>query len=334
MITLAITGGTGSLGKAILKHQTLLKENGIERIRIISRDEIKQDDLEKSYIGDIELQCILGDVRSRERMEMALSGCQYVIHAAALKIAPKVEYDVAEAVRTNVSGTENVLKSFLQNKDATSGIFVSTDKAVDPVNAYGFSKATAERIWLWGMMFQNQTKLSVCRYGNVFGSRGSIVFHWARAIERDEPMKITDPRMTRFFIRLNDAAEFVLRRLFQNQGGEIYVPKMSSALMMDVGEALCAVEGKTPDWVKIGLREGEKIHEVLTSVNDKSVFGDPDNSWHALRVLPSHTKCYRGTFSERKLDDQITSEFSKRLSPQLIAKMYREWKDDYRWQLG
>lgn len=335
MYTLAVTGGTGSLGKAILAHQDYLESNGISRIRIISRDEIKQDDLERSYKGKIEIQCILGDVRSKDRMDMALKDCHYLIHAAALKIVPKIEYDVPEAIRTNLGGTENVLKSFLQNKKAKSGLFVSTDKAVDPLNAYGFTKAAAERLWLWGMMFQNETKLSVCRYGNVLGSRGSVVFHWAKALEKDDPLKITSKDMTRFFIRLEDASHFVLDRLFNNKGGEIYIPRMKSTPMINLGEVMSYEDCKKgADWEVIGLREGEKIHEVLTSINDKVIYSR-DKSHIALRPLTPLVQCYQENWAHPELlEKPISSETAEPLTYDEMTAYYREWKSDYRRSLG
>jgi UDP-N-acetylglucosamine 4,6-dehydratase len=325
--TLGVTGGTGSLGKAILNQQDLLKANHISRVRIISRDEIKQDDLEKNYKGEIDIQCVLGDVRDAARMEMALDGCEYLIHAAALKIAPKIEYDVAEAIRTNICGTENVLKAFLKNKCSLSGIFVSTDKAVDPLNAYGFTKATAERLWLWGMMFQNDVKLSVCRYGNVFGSRGSVIYAWNRALAKGDPLKITSPAMTRFFIRLDEAAQFVLTRLFKNTGAQICIPKMKSTRMIDLGEVMSMEDAKVQaDWEMIGLREGEKIHEVLTSVNDDIVFSSKDH--YAIHPLTEHTACYKeADFDSCGRIGRISSESATPLTAEELRDYYREWKN-------
>lgn len=315
------------MGKAILAQQDLLKSQNISRIRIISRDEIKQDELEKTYQGEIEIQCILGDVRDGPRMEMALSGCDYLIHAAALKIVPKIEYDVSEALRTNVQGTENVLKAFLKNKNALSGLFVSTDKAADPLNAYGFSKATAERLWLWGMMFQNKTKLSVCRYGNVFASRGSIIPVWSKALANNEKLKITSKEMTRFFIRLPDAAEFVLNRLFDNTGGQIRIPRMKATKLTDLGEAMALEDGKPLEWQTIGIREGEKIHEVLTSINDKTVA--VTNEGIALHPLTDSVACYKDSRFRAFtiLSKPMSSDTAPTLTTQELREYYKEYKN-------
>jgi UDP-N-acetylglucosamine 4,6-dehydratase len=331
-----VTGGTGSLGKAILRHQDFLKENKISRIRVLSRDEIKQDAIEKVYKGDIELQCILADVRSKDRLAMALDGVHYLIHAAALKIVNKIEYDVPEVSRTNVSGTENVLQVFLKQPTAIAGLFVSTDKAVDPVNAYGFSKAFAERIWLWGMMIQNNVKLSVCRYGNVFGSRGSVIDVWTQQAKQGLPLSLTHEEMTRFFISLKGASKFVLENLFDCKGGEICLPAMGSTAMRNLGEVIFRHwnPGENATFETVGIREGEKIHEALTGVNDLAYFCDQTNPREIppmfLRPLTPKVQCYLDQKRTKiKLDRVISSHTAPSFSTSELTTIYTNWLGEH-----
>lgn len=259
MKTLVLVGGTGSLGRAILKQQDLLKENKISRIRILSRDEQKQALTEKEYKGDIELQCFLGDIRNLDRMEFGLKDAHYVIHAAALKMVERFELDVDEGYETNINGTRNVLKAFLKSKNAESGILVSTDKACNPINAYGVSKLAAQHVWLWGNTFQHDTELGVCLYGNVYGSRGSVIELWEKLRHQKMPLPITHAEMTRFFISKTDAARFVLKSLFNNKK-KIMAPDMKSAEMTRIAELLT-----TMGLMEVGLRRGEKLHEEIVS---------------------------------------------------------------------
>lgn len=263
---------------------------------------------------------------------MALAGAEYFIHAAALKIVPKIEYDVPEAIRTNLGGTENVLRCFLEEPTAVSGMFISTDKAVDPLNAYGMSKAMAERLWLWGMMIQNRVKLGVCRYGNVFGSRGSVVAEWDRML--DDPntqlLPITTTDMTRFFIKLDDAARFVLGNLFNNDGGEISIPKMKATEMTELAEVMIRNSGRIEVGLKeTGIREGEKVHEVLTSVNDKVIYERMlpmgDDSMR-LRPLTPAVTCYKTSRVAVPLKNQVGSRTAPRFERSELYELYQTWK--------
>ena len=263
-----ITGGTGSLGRAILEHQDILKEHGIDRIRIFSRDEQKQDKLEKNYKGEIELQCVLGDVCTQGRLHYSLSEVEYVIHAAAIKIQPKMELDVPTGQRTNIQGTTNVVESILKwnqvGKKCKSAIFCGTDKSCFPVNSYGVSKLAAENVWLWANLVQKDTSFGVTRYGNVYGSAGSVVELWRDQALHFNSLTLTQTDMTRFFITLENASRFVLKCLFDNQK-KVMAPVMKGALMTRVAESVLAhhEETSTPSFRSIGIRAGEKVHEQI-----------------------------------------------------------------------
>ena len=293
---LTITGGTGSLGTAITKQQDILREYDITQIRVISRDEQKQAKLEKEYKGTIELRTILGDVRSLDRMRLALRQSDYIIHAAALKMVERVEKDVPEAVRTNVEGTLNVQQAVLENRTLCNAILVSTDKAVDPINAYGCTKAMAEKTWLWGNQI-SATKFGICRYGNVFGSRGSVIELWHKKAMNKEYLPITDERMTRFFITVDKAAKFVLYHTLEDAKG-IHIPDMKSIEMVRLAKIIWDYHnpGEKERIELVGLRAGEKIHEVLTSHNEP---------------------------------DQISSETAPRLTTQELKEFYTQWIINY-----
>lgn len=262
-----IIGGTGSLGSAILKQQELLKANGIKRIRVLSRDEIKQDRLEKEYRGEIQLQCFLADVRSEDRIRFGIRGADYVIHAAALKMIDRFERDIPEGYQTNILGTMNVQKAILATPKIKKALLVSTDKAADPLNAYGVSKLAAEKVWLWANTFQKEQRFQVARYGNVFGSRGSVIEHWEKCIQESVDLTITDSEMTRFFILLSDASHFVLNSLF-NGLASICIPKMKAIRMLELAIFWNRIHGRSIERIQeIGIREGEKIHEALVSIH-------------------------------------------------------------------
>lgn len=250
----------------MIKKQTLLGVCGINRIRVISRDEIKQADLEKNYQGQIELQCFLGDVRNSERMEFAIQGADYVIHCAALKQIERFELDIMEGYLTNIHGTENVAKAALLHK-LKSAVLVSTDKMYNPINAYGVSKLAATHLWNWFNTFQKKTKFGVCAYGNVFGSRGSVVQLWHKLAKEGKPLPVTDSKMTRFFITPADAAEFVLTSLFENQC-KVMIPRMKSTEMYKLA-LLFNEHYKSKAGINIiGLRDHrEKLHEDLGDMN-------------------------------------------------------------------
>ena len=254
---LLITGGTGSFGRAFVRR--LLDAGTEATLRIYSRDELKQYEMEQAFGGDARLRFFLGDVRDRARLYRAMQGADVVIHAAALKHVPLCEYNPAEAVKTNILGAQNVIDCAI---DAGVGraVALSTDKAVNPVNLYGATKLCAEKIFVHGNAYAGvrATRFACVRYGNVVGSRGSVI---PRFLEQAESgvLTLTDSRMTRFWISLDQAVDLVLLALEQMRGGEIFVPKIPSMRVVDLARAVA------PDAMlkEIGVRPGEKLHEML-----------------------------------------------------------------------
>jgi UDP-N-acetylglucosamine 4,6-dehydratase/5-epimerase len=267
-----ITGGTGTFGRAFTRY--LLGKEGVERIIVYSRDEQKQEEMARDLARldrHTTLRFMVGDVRDVSRLTMAMRGIDTVIHAAALKIVPKCEYDPIEAVRTNVGGAENVIQAAIAAKVALV-MALSTDKAVSPVNLYGATKLTAERLFIAANHLSGSpgnpdaTRFSVVRYGNVAGSRGSVVPLFKKLVATRLPVTITDPGMTRFWISIDSAVQFVIQSLAYMQGGEVFIPRMPSFRIMDLMTAM--VLDPSIGWTNIGTRPGEKIHETLITAHD------------------------------------------------------------------
>ena len=261
--TILITGGTGSFGKKITKK--ILTDYKPKKIIIFSRDELKQYNLQRDLIKfKKQLRFFIGDVRDLQRLKKSFNQVNYVIHAAALKHVPVAEYNPFEAVKTNILGTQNVVDAALE-MGVDKVISLSTDKASSPANLYGATKLTADKLIVAGNYHKGlaPTKFSVVRYGNVFGSRGSIVPHLLN-LKKNSIFTITDPKMTRFTITLNEGIDFVLKCLKDMWGGEIFIPKINSYRLIDLVSAL-SENTKTKI---IGIRPGEKIHEEMISIND------------------------------------------------------------------
>jgi UDP-N-acetylglucosamine 4,6-dehydratase len=256
-----VTGGTGSFGQAFVKR--VLSEHRPSRLVIYSRDELKQFEMQQKFSAD-SLRFFIGDVRDAERLNRALAGIDIVVHAAALKHVPIAEYNPIECIKTNVIGAENVINACIDQR-IKKVIALSTDKAVNPVNLYGATKLCSDKLFVAGnhLAGKNGPRFSVVRYGNVIGSRGSVVpFFKERA--KDGKLPITDPRMTRFWIRLEDGAGFVQRCLRVMRGGEIFIPKIPSMRITDLASAI----GPDCKQETIGIRPGEKLHELLITRDD------------------------------------------------------------------
>jgi UDP-N-acetylglucosamine 4,6-dehydratase len=260
--TILITGGTGSFGRACL--EVLLGEHEPRAIRVFSRDELKQSELQARYEGDARLRYFIGDVRDRDRLVRATRGCDVIIHAAALKQVPACEYNPFEAVQTNIIGAENIVGAAIDN-DVPYTIQLSTDKAVNPVNLYGATKLAAEKIVTQGNAYAADSfaRFANVRYGNVVGSRGSVIPIFLKQAERKE-LTLTDERMTRFWITLRQAVDFVLSRLEKMEGGEVFVPKIPSMRIVDIADAIAPGSRRTIT----GIRPGEKLHEAMLTEDE------------------------------------------------------------------
>ena len=266
-----VTGGTGSFGSVFVDR--VLREHDPGAIRIFSRDELKQYDLRRKLDDDRRLRFFLGDVRSLPRLTQAMRGVDVVVHAAALKQVPACEYNPYEAVQTNIIGAENVVSAAIAN-DVPLTIALSSDKAVNPVNLYGATKLCAEKIITQGNSYAGDSvaRFSTVRYGNVVGSRGSVIPLFKRQAA-DGELTITDESMTRFWITLDQAVDFVLRCLGRMEGGEIFVPRIPSMRVLDIADSIAPGASRRV----IGIRPGEKVHEVLVTEDESrraQAFGD------------------------------------------------------------
>jgi len=278
-MTILLTGGTGSFGNAFVERITTSWPDAV--VRVYSRDELKQSQMRDRY-GDRQVRYLIGDVRDRARMTRAVEGADIVVHAAAMKQVPACEYNPFEAVRTNVLGAQHVVDAAIDAR-VRRVVALSTDKAVNPVNLYGATKLCAEKIFVQGNAYaaQRETRLACVRYGNVVGSRGSVVPVFREQLARDGRITITDERMTRFWITLPQAVDLVLYALENMEGGEVFVPKIPS---MRVTDLACAIAPGVPH-ERIGIRPGEKLHETLITSDEARHTIDAGK---VFIVLPEH----------------------------------------------
>lgn len=258
-----ITGGTGSFGKAFLSQ--VLEAHAPARVVIFSRDELKQYEMKQRWGDDDRVRFFLGDIRDQDRLRMALRGVDYVVHAAALKQVDTAEYNPMEYVKTNILGSENVIQASL-DAGVSKVVALSTDKASSPVNLYGATKLTADKLFISSNHYAvaGGTRFAVVRYGNVMGSRGSVIPFFRELAASGQPLPITDLRMTRFWITLPQAVDFVIDSFNDMSGGELYVPRIPSMRVTDLAEAI-APGGEL---VEVGIRPGEKLHEEMISSED------------------------------------------------------------------
>jgi UDP-N-acetylglucosamine 4,6-dehydratase len=258
-----ITGGTGSLGKSLVEY--LLNETKVRRVAVFSRDELKQQHMRVQFQDESRLRWFLGDVRDLERLKRAFHNVDHVIHAAALKQVDTGEYNPMEFVKTNVLGSQNVIDASIQ-AGVKNVVALSTDKASSPINLYGATKLTADKLFVAANNYSYAygTKFSVVRYGNVMGSRGSVIPFFREIAAQGKPLPITDLRMTRFWIGIDSAVKFVIESLEMMSGGELYVPKIPSMKIVDLANAVAP--GVTLQ--EIGMRPGEKLHEEMISADD------------------------------------------------------------------
>jgi UDP-N-acetylglucosamine 4,6-dehydratase/5-epimerase len=261
--SILITGGTGSFGKEFTK--SILQSYKPKKLIIYSRDELKQFDMEKIFHNDC-MRYFIGDVRDRARLIQAMEGVDFVIHAAALKQVPAAEYNPMECIKTNIHGAENVIHAAL-DKNVEKVIALSTDKAAHPINLYGATKLVSDKLFVAANNIAGgaQTRFSVVRYGNVVGSRGSVVPVFNELIgQNSDHLPITDENMTRFWITLRQGVKFVLKNFQRMHGGEIFVPKIPSIRVVDLAKAMAP---KLPHKI-VGIRPGEKMHEIMCPADD------------------------------------------------------------------
>lgn len=271
--TVLITGGTGSFGRQYVR--SILDRYKVKRIVVYSRDELKQSEMQYEFPSS-EMRFFIGDVRDRDRLSMAMKGIDYVIHAAALKQVPAAEYNPMECIKTNVGGAENVIFAAMEN-EVKQVIALSTDKAASPINLYGASKLVSDKLFVAAnnISGENGTRFSVVRYGNVVGSRGSVVPFFLKCLRNEaDHLPITDPRMTRFWITLQQGVDFVLKNFERMKGGEIFVPKIPSVRITDLATAMAPHISQRI----VGIRAGEKIHEIMC----------PADSAHLTLEFPDH----------------------------------------------
>ena len=300
--SILITGGTGSFGHSFVPMT--LKEYNPKKIVIFSRDEMKQWEMAKLFKDDPRVRFMIGDVRDKDRLYRALDGIDYVIHAAATKIVPTAEYDPFECVKTNVIGTMNLIDVCIDQK-VKRIVALSTDKASSPANLYGATKLTSDRLFVSGNSYtgSHNTSFSVVRYGNVMGSRGSVI-PFFQSIAKDGVLPITDRRMTRFMISLEEGVELVWHAFHDMKGGEIYVKKIPSMKVTDIA---LAVDDKVKH-EEVGIRPGEKLHEQMIGIEDalytyeypshfkilpsiNAWSDDPERVGAGIKVDPDFTYC-------------------------------------------
>jgi len=303
-VNILITGGTGSLGKALIAK--LIGLPTFERICIYSRDEQKQDQVRKLFNDNPKLRFFIGDVRDKERLALAVrSGIQIIIHAAALKIVPTAEYNPFEAIKTNVLGVQNLIDCCVANGDSPGWpkvLGISTDKAVNPINLYGATKLCAEKLFISAnnIMGYNGPRFSVCRYGNVANSNGSVIPLFKEQLKKNEQLTITHDQMTRFWITLDEAIQLVFSSLdLMMGGGETFVPKMKSFNVKQLAMLMMqqAKYDMERTWVRvIGIRPGEKLHEIIMTreelqkadyIQEKNLFVIRDKKIDYDPILPN-----------------------------------------------
>ncbi len=324
--TLLITGGTGSFGNAVLKR---FLSTDIKEIRIFSRDEKKQDDMRHEYQAKCpevahKIKFYIGDVRSLQSCRNAMPGVDYIFHAAALKQVPSCEFFPMEAVKTNVNGTDNVLTAAIEY-GVDCVICLSTDKAAYPINAMGITKAIEEKVAVAKSRYSGKTRICCTRYGNVMCSRGSVIPLWIDQIRNGNPVTLTEPKMTRFIMSLDEAVDLVLFAFENGENGDILVQKAPACTMQTQAEAVCELfGGKQEDIKVIGIRHGEKMYETLLTNEECAKAEDMGNFYRV--PADNRTLNYDQYFSEgnhKRVElTEFNSDNTQRLSvAETVAKI-------------
>lgn len=294
--TILITGGTGSFGKKYT--QIILEKYKPKKIIIFSRDELKQYEMHQSYNASC-MRYFIGDVRDAMRLDEAMEGVDYVIHAAAMKQVPAAEYNPMECIKTNIHGAENVIRSVIKN-NVKKVIALSTDKAANPINLYGATKLASDKLFVAAnnMVGSRDTRFSVVRYGNVVGSRGSVIPFFRKLIaDGATELPITHKDMTRFMITLRQGVEFVLKNFERMQGGEIFIPKISSMYMTELAKAIAP---NLPH-KNVGIRPGEKLHEIMCPADDSHLTLEFEDHYV---ICPTIQFAHHSDFTENNLGEK------------------------------
>lgn len=315
---LLITGGTGSFGNALIRR---ILGGSVKEIRVLSRDEKKQDDMRRAYQSD-KLKFFLGDVRNLASLNEAMSDVDYVFSAAALKQVPSCEFYPLEAVYTNVLGTDNTLTSAIAH-NVPNVVVLSTDKAVNPINAMGMTKAVMEKVAIAKSRNALKTKICLTRYGNVMGSRGSVIPLFVEQILEGKPITVTDPEMTRFMMTLDDAIDLVLYAFAHGESGDTFVQKAPASTIGQLARVLRKLFSSRAEIRTIGTRHGEKKHETLLSREEMAHAVDLDEYYR----IPADTRSLNyGLFfeqGEKRINelDEYTSSNTRRLSDEELRKL-------------
>ena len=308
-----ITGGTGSLGTALVERLLSLD---VEQIRIFSRNELKQVEADSKF-SDSRLRFLIGDVRELDRLIRATEDVDFVFHAAALKHVDKIEYNPFEAIKTNVNGSQNVIDACLHN-NVKKAICIGTDKAVSPLNTYGATKLLTEILFVSAMHYSNPkkhpTNFIAVRYGNVFGSSGSVIPRFIQQIQSKQKITITDPNMTRFSITMDEALDLILNAMELGKGSEIFVPKLKSYSIQTVRDTLFELLDNTGEEI-IGIRPGEKIHEVLINKDEIRKTWELDNQYIIPNAYSTAEQIQSSYDNIKKVTDLelYSSEHAKRM---------------------
>lgn len=330
--TILITGGTGSFGHAFTNY--VLDNYNPKKIIIYSRDEFKQFNMQNEYRNHPQKSCLrffIGDVRDLERMKRAMDGVDYVIHAAALKQVPACEYNPLEAIKTNINGASNIINAALDT-NVKKVVALSTDKAVNPINLYGGTKLVSDKLFVAGNAYAGAKDISfsIVRYGNVAGSRGSVIPFFDNIIKNGgDELPITDYRMTRFWISLEEGVKLVIKALEESRGGETFISKIPSFKITDLAQAM--LPGcKMPE---VGIREGEKLHEIMVTAEDAMHTYEYDNHyiiypqmdfWNEEKVIPGGRKLEYGfSYSSGNNSEWYSVEDLKSLLKEQYYSKYR-----------
>lgn len=281
--SILVTGGTGSFGNCFIPH--VLKNFSPKRVIVFSRDEMKQWEMAKKFSGDDRLRFFIGDVRDRERLYRAMDKVDYVVHAAATKIVPTAEYNPFECIKTNINGAMHVIDAAI-DREVKGVVALSTDKASSPINLYGATKLASDKLFVSANAYAaNLTRFSVVRYGNVMGSRGSVI-PFFESVKHTGKLPITDPSMTRFMITLEEGVELVLKAFREMRGGEIFVKKIPSMGILDIAKAV----SPNAETKFIGIRPGEKLHEQMIGIDDSPFTFEYNDHY---RILPQLNDYYK-----------------------------------------